>query len=138
EDLNNGHAKLLLDELSHKSLTMVERRKMHIPLKAGKKIACVAIGDVKGNAFQEAMNRYGKYDFFGIQRDAPSIEFSQLLNYLKQEDYDVVVVSLHNTNRLKAKMYGLSEQGIQLVKDIDKFTDVILVSFGIPYNLQYF
>lgn len=138
EDLNNGHAQLLLDELTHKSLTMVERRKKHTPLKAGKKIACVAIGDVKGNAFQEAMNRYGKYDFFGIQRDAPSIEFSQLLNYLKQEDYDVVVVSLHNTNRLKAKMYGLSQQGIQLVKDIDKFTDVILVSFGIPYNLQYF
>jgi len=137
-DLNNGPALNILDEMSGRQLTLVERKKKTIPLRREKKIACVAIGSNSWNAFHLSMNNYGDYDFFGIQRDAKALEFSQLRDYHKQEDYDVVVISLHNTNRLKTKQYGLSTRGIDLVKEINRFSEVVLVSFGIPYNLQYF
>ncbi|MHB1278895.1 MAG: glycoside hydrolase family 3 N-terminal domain-containing protein [Bacteroidia bacterium] len=137
-DLNNGHALELIDEMSSRQLTLVARKKKQIPLHGNKKTACVAIGDKEWNAFQQSMNTYGKYDFFGIQRDAKNIAFEQLRDYLKQEKYEVVVISLHNTNRLKTKQYGLSTRGIELVKEISEFSEVVLVSFGIPYNLQYF
>ncbi len=138
QDLNNGHAKEILHEASARQLTLVEKEKKSIPLPQNKKIACVAIGDQSWNAFHRMMNNYGRYEFFGIDRDAGELAFRQLRDYLKQEDYDLVVVSLHNTNRLKSKMYGLSEKGVQLVKEVSRFSEVVLVSFGIPYNLQYF
>src|SRR5690606_26792272 len=109
EDLNSGTALQLLDEMSARQLTVVKHRKKELPLGfSDKKLACVAIGDNSWNAFHQMMNRYGSYDFYGIQRDAKPLEFSQLLAYLKQEDYDEVIISLHNTNRLVSRMYGLS------------------------------
>lgn len=138
KELNNGNALYILDEMSSRQMTVAKRDKKVLPIKGGKKMACVAIGDKEWNAFQRSMNRYGQYEFFGIQRDAPDIAFQQLRDYLKQEEFDLVVISLHNTNRLKTKKYGLSDRGILLVKEIDAFTEVALVSFGIPYNLQYF
>jgi len=137
-DLNNGAALDILDEMSGRQLTLVERKKKTIPLRRDKKTACVAIGSATWNPFHLSMNQYGSYDYLGIQRDAKELEFKQLRDYLKQEDYDVVVISLHNTNRLKSKQYGLSTRGIELVKEISRFSEVVLVSFGIPYNLQYF
>lgn len=137
-DLNNGHALDLIDEMSSRQLTLVAREKKQLPLHTDKKTACLAIGDKEWNAFQQSMNTYGQYDFYGIQRDAKNIAFEQLRDYLKQEEYEVVVISLHNTNRLKTKQYGLSTRGIELVKEISEFSHVVLVSFGIPYNLQYF
>ncbi|MBI1222607.1 MAG: serine hydrolase [Bacteroidetes bacterium] len=137
-DLNNGHALSILDEASARQLTLVRKKKRAIPLARNKKIACVAIGTESWNAFHQSMNAYGQYDYYGILRDAKPLAFEQLKAYLKQEDYDQIIVSLHNTNRLKTRNYGLSEAGIQLVNDLNEFSDVILVSFGIPYNLQYF
>lgn len=137
-DLNNGNALKILDEASGRQLTLVRKKKKSLPLQSKKKIACVAIGDYSWNAFHQSMNSYGDYDYFGILRNAKKLEFDQLKAYLKQENYDQIVVSLHNTNRLKSRQYGLSDAGIQLVKDLDAISDVVLVSFGIPYNLQYF
>ena len=138
DDLNNGPALNLLDEVSSRQLTLVEKKKKTLPLRKDRKIACVSIGSSGWNAFHQSMNNYGNYDYYGIQRDAKALEFNQLHDYLKQEDYDVVIISLHNTNRLKTKQYGLSPRGIELVKEINRFSEVVLVSFGIPYNLQYF
>ncbi|MDX5320300.1 MAG: serine hydrolase, partial [Bacteroidota bacterium] len=137
-DLNNGEALKILHEASARQLTLVKRRKKSIPLTQGKKIACLSIGIPEWNAFHQSMNAYGAYDYFGILRDAKEIEFQQLKAYLEQESYDQIIISLHNTNRLKSRQYGLSTAGIKLVNELSKKTDVVLVSFGIPYNLQYF
>lgn len=139
-DLNhNREALLLREKASEQQLTLVKSSKRALPLQsAKKKIAVVSIGDQMWNPFHKAMNQYGRYDFFAINRDAPAIAFEALLEYLKEEDFDEFVVSLHNTNRLKSKMYGLTKSGVELIRALAKEKELFLVSFGIPYNLQYF
>ncbi len=138
-DLNNSPALLLREKLSEKVITIAKRHKKDLPLYGQEqKIACLAIGDNAWNAFHKQMNQYGRYDYFGIQREASATEFDLLLSYLKAEEYDRVVISIHNTNRLKSKMFGLSKSAVELIRSLQKSQEVILVSFGIPYNLQYF
>jgi beta-N-acetylhexosaminidase len=140
KDLNPPSALELLDEISQNQITVVKRNKKTLPLDTrDKKVACIAIGDNVWNTFHKSMSNYGRYDFFGIMRDASAVEFDMLSHYLEQEKYDVVVISLHNTNRLKSRMYGLTNSGVALVGAAGKYSgEVVLVSFGIPYNLQYF
>lgn len=139
QDLHSSLGLEVLDEITSRQTTVVKRDKSDLPLPKDKKIACLALGDNAWNSFHKAMNRYGKYDFYGIQRDASDREFDNLKKYLLAEKYDLIVVSIHNTNRLQSRMYGLSAKSILLTEELDRSkSDVVLVSFGIPYNLQYF
>ncbi|TNE80689.1 MAG: glycosyl hydrolase [Bacteroidetes bacterium] len=139
QDLHDAAGLHILDETSERQITVVRRHKHALPLPKDKKIACLAIGERPGNQFHQAMNRYGKYDYFSIDRNASDFTFAQLKKYLLQERYDLIVVSIHNTNRLVSRMYGLSAKSVLLVEELDRSkSEVVLVSFGIPYNLRYF
>lgn len=140
DQLISSDALLLRDELTAKQITVVRNYRSELPIKTadGKKRACLAIGDKQMNPFQETMHNYGRFDYYAIDRDASLISFDLLQHILVQENYDEIIISLHNTNRLKSKMYGLTTNGIALVNQLAAQTKVVLVSFGIPYNLQYF
>ncbi len=139
QDLHDPLGLRVLEEASERQITVVRRHKHALPLPKDQKIACLAIGERPGNQFHHSMNRYGKYDFFSIDRDASDFAFEQLKKYLLQERYDLIVVSIHNTNRLVSRMYGLSAKSVLLVEELDRSkSEVVLVSFGIPYNLRYF
>ncbi len=138
--LHSPNAYLIREALSKQPFTALKFDAETYPLQPEKhpKIACVAIGTHSWNTFQRAMNRYGVYDFYGILRDDPEIRYKLLEEYLKQEDYDQVIFSIHNTNRLESRNYGISEHALGLMNAINANQDITIVSFGIPYNMSLY
>jgi len=136
--LHSNKAYQLQEEMSKGPLTILKKNKKSIPLNSDKKIACVAIGNHAWNSFQQAMNRYGQYEYFGILRNASNIEYKHLQAYLEQEDYDLVLFSIHNTNRIESRNYGISDQALNLMNELNKQGETAIVSFGIPYNMNLY
>src|SRR5690606_9631952 len=52
--------------------------------------------------------------------------------------YDKVLISVHAGSRLSGKNFGITQQCIQLIKQIQSEKKVIVCVFGNPYALQYF
>lgn len=126
--------------LVEESITIVKNDDLIIPLSEGrdKKIACIATGFDESSPFQQSLSNYIKMDLFQISKNRPLSEFDSLYNKIIKNDYDLIIVSLHNTNRLFNKSYGLTEPQINFINQLSAKKKLALVSFGVPYNLNFF
>ncbi len=136
-DLNNARDTKLQAVLAEHIITGIRWDKKE-KSKAKQKCALIALGDKSHNSFQQMMLRYGNYDCFGISPNTKPIFYANLIAYLKQEDYDKIIFSVHNTNRYAKRNYGLNSQDLELMRLVSEYTATDVVSFGIPYNLSFF
>ena len=103
-----------------------------------KKIASIAIGFDTKTDFQRMLGNYARMDYYQYGMGVDSGSFALILDYIKQKNYDVIIVSIHNTNRSPDKFYGINPNAIGFINQLNEEEKVVLVSFGIPYNLLYF
>lgn len=153
-DLNiqTNHIRTLL---SNNALTLVRKQNETVfPLNKGKKIAYVCMGAPAENTIAAKMRTEFNADIylFGSKKSvgkelqddknpATIIEKSdssgalQLINTIRQKNYDVVVVGLHNFSRRPANNFGISNPSVYLLNEIQNNNTITLV-FGNPYALK--
>jgi hypothetical protein len=64
------------------------------------------------------------------------VDIPSLLKDLKK--YSRVIVCLHHLSNKAANNYGLTKDILQLVQNLNRQQEIILVVFGNPYSLKYF
>jgi beta-glucosidase-like glycosyl hydrolase/CubicO group peptidase (beta-lactamase class C family) len=152
----NAKTNAIRKVLSANALTLLHKENAGIfPVAKGKKVAYIAIGAPSENAISAKMKTYYNADIylFGSKAQAgrqlmddktnvipadksDSVGASQLIRTIRQKNYDVVVVGLHNYSRRPANNFGLSNASVYLLNGLQQPQTITLV-FGNPYAIKY-
>ncbi len=137
-DLNNDKALYLKQRLIEKSLTLLTNNNNLIPFKRldTLKIASIAIGSDSVNAFQKQLSLYDEISNFNIDKNAEKNQFDSIEDSLSH--FNLVIVSIHNTDQRPSKNFGITQQTIDFVNNLSAKTNVVLTVFANPYSLRYF
>ncbi|MCK5822482.1 MAG: serine hydrolase [Bacteroidales bacterium] len=137
-DLNNEKTLYIKQKLVEKSLTLLKNDNNLIPFKKldTLKMASVAVGSESENSFQKQLNLYNSISNFNINKNADKNQFDSLTDSLSQ--YNLVIVSIHNTDMRPSRKFGITQQTIDFVNNLSDKTNVVLTVFANPYSLSYF
>jgi beta-glucosidase-like glycosyl hydrolase/CubicO group peptidase (beta-lactamase class C family) len=137
-DLNDTKAKYMRQRLVENALTLVKNNDSIIPLKKldSIRIATISFGNDNLTEFQKRINYYAETDNYIYNSAINVYGKKELINKLK--DYDIVIASIHKTNRLAAKKFGISDNTVSFIDELASETKVILDIFANPYSLKYF
>lgn len=125
-------------KLIEQAITVVQNRKALIPLVdlLEPKTATLAIGVSAETTFQKRLSSYLDADHFNsphrfADRDAEAMKE-------KLKSYDRIIVSIHRMTNKAADRFGLTQETLNLIQELNKEKDIILVVFGSPYSLAWF
>ncbi len=137
-DLNDRHAILINKVLSEAAISIIRNEKNMVPVTGLKhrRIAALAIGDYPNNSFHKMLANYAPVSMYGIDKHHSVQRAKQMQIQLK--DYDLVIVSVHNTSFFPSRNYGVNGKTISLINMISKQQDVIFSLFANPYSLSFF
>lgn len=107
------------------------------PLSKGKKIAYVGIGLTKDNEFARQLRKDYDAHVYYFDYKQSSDRANKLLQYLKDE-YETVVIGIHNYSRRPANNFGISLPAKQLVRQLQIQHKAITFVFGNPYAVKDF
>lgn len=133
-DLRTAEGEALRRSLYADAITVL-RNDSILPIKnvGALKIASLVIGAKKGNAFQQALARYGKVDQFSAEKVMKPEESRALLEQLKK--YDVVIASVHGTTFRANKEFGVPQLSLDFLRRLGDQQKLIYAHFANPYRL---
>jgi len=136
-DLNTKRSELLRRDLYAGAITVL-RDNGTLPIKQldpehGGRIASLVIGDSIGNAFQRGLQRYAQVKTFRCDKALKRDSLMALLH--KLEDFDQVIVSVHNTTWRVTKDFGIPETALDIVREVAVKRPTVLALFANPYRL---
>jgi beta-glucosidase-like glycosyl hydrolase/CubicO group peptidase (beta-lactamase class C family) len=137
-DLNRPDFQYHKRQLIEKAITMVRNENELIPFKRldTLKIASISIGYNTPAAFSKSLSRYAPVDIFAIDRSVSVDSFNMMLDKLKS--YNMVIVSIVNTDIRPAKAFGITPASIDFVNKLSNRQNVVLVDFASPYSAKFF
>ena len=122
----------LKKEIFNKSTTLVFANGIDFPLtNLNKRIAIVSFRTDKETVFQETAKRYIYADTYLIAENATEKNIKNVLDSLN--DYELVIVTVHNMAYWSKKNYGFDDTIMRAVEKICTKTKSILCLFGSPY-----
>lgn len=138
KDLFTPQDELINRKLNEESLTLIRNENNILPLKRldTLKIAVVAIGDSVQSVFQNFLSLYAPMSMFNVSKDFNNSEYLKLKDTLK--NYNLVIVSLKQTNRYAFRTFNFPDRGLDLVKYLADSNNLILNLFASPYCLSKF
>lgn len=127
EDMNSSIDKLLFEEITEKSITLIKNENDILPLKdVSSKIAFLEMGDSNSDEFFKMLNHYTKID---------KVEYdSEVLRSLKP--YSTVIIGFHKSNSSPFDSYKFTESEKEILELISSNKNVILNVFAKPYALM--
>ena len=129
EDMNSDVDKLLYEEITEKSITLIKNVNHILPLKdISSKIAFLEMGDSNSDEFFKMLNHYTKVDKVDYDSKA------ELLKTLKP--YKTVIVGFHKSNKSPFDPYKFSKSEKETLELLSKNKNVILNVFAKPYALM--
>jgi len=129
EDMNSNIDKLLFEEITEKSITLIKNDNDILPLKdVSSKIAFLEMGDSNSDEFFKMLNHYTKVD--KVEYDSKA----ELLRTLKP--YKTVIVGFHKSNKSPFDPYKFRKTEIETIELLSKTTTVILNVFAKAYALM--
>ena len=129
-DLNRLEDTILYEELFENAITIVKNKQEILPLRQleEKTIAYVKMGSDDGSVFLEELQKYTKVHL---------VEATLLDELMaKLQDYNTVIVGLHNSNQNPWKAYQFTETELTWLYEIARTHTVILDAFVKPYALS--
>ncbi len=138
EDLNSPVFHVLRRNLIANTVTVVKNNNQILPLfrLENYSIASVSIGNGRPDPFAVTLRKYSGVDTFFISKDAGKNEFDLLKSRLSS--YNILIVSLQETSQWPARKYGLSQNSLDFLANLDFAGYSILTIFGNPYSLSLF
>lgn len=135
-DLNTNAAKTLNKNLIRAAITVAKDAKNQLPISHldTQKIAYVRFSDAKNDEFYNVAKNYTNIAKFTVTATNAA---GQLPNLLKKlQNYTTVIVNLEATTAYASRKYGINAAHIDMVTQIAKAANVILVVHGNPYILN--
>ena len=135
DDLNTMQGKLLRRQLYAGAITALNDHHNILPLRDldQHRIASVVIGDTLGNPFQLGLQRYAEVKTFRCDKTITRDSLTALLR--KLEDFDRVIVSVHNTSWRVNKDFGIPGTALDIVREIAAAKPTVFALFANPYRL---
>ena len=136
--LNHSAALSLKHKLIENALTLVRNESNLVPIQSqdSSDLASLGIGLNRLSHFQVMLNEYEKIPRYISGHTITPGEKEKFLERLSQKE--LVVISLHNMHKLAQKNFGLDSTAINLINELNRKTQVLLVIFGSPYSLKFF
>jgi len=127
--MNSDVDKLLFEEITEKSITLIKNDNDILPLKdISSKIAFLDMGDSSSDEFFKMLNHYTKVD--KVEYDSKA----ELLRTLKP--YKTIIVGFHKSNKSPFDPYKFSKSEKETLELLSKNKNVILNIFAKPYALM--
>lgn len=135
--------------IANKSITLLRNENNLLPLSAAtmtfmnkatneeRKIAYVAVGVTTENAMTKKMRDELKADVFYFSYKSDGGRVLSLIELLKN-NYQQLVIGVHNYSRRPQGNYGLSVPSVQLISGLLQLPKSVLMMFGNPYALKNF
>jgi beta-N-acetylhexosaminidase len=139
DDINNENSKELKQLVYNKAVTVTRDEFGLIPIKglATVEMASIAVGGDEGNLFQSTLELYGNVKPY-LVHDKPS-KVSQWKPIVDEAvKSDLVIVSIHKIRHSEKLDYGITEETLNLLRDVQKRSRLIVCVFGNPYSLKFF
>lgn len=134
-DLNKDipHLKKLVAE---EAITLLaNKNNTFFPLTAKQDVAFVGIGITSNNAFANRITAdYNAKSFFIDVRKINAAEITKTLAALKS--FKHIIIGVHNTTRSAASNYGITNNTIKLIQEIDAQNNAIIFHFGNAYGAK--
>ncbi|MCH4822441.1 serine hydrolase [Gramella lutea] len=136
KELNKPEAKLLNRKLVEASLTLLKNENSLLPLRRldSLKIASVSIGASEITEFQKTLKLYTRVDDFQLDREANTTDIENLKE--KLEDYNLVIVGLHDFSIRSRNQIQLSEDVQKFISELSESKNSIFSIFKNPYVLD--
>ena len=127
---------LIDKELVKSSLTLLQNYEDLIPLKRldTLRIASLTIGESDNNVFQDMLINYADVDCMNINNNASLSEQALLLNKLAR--YNLVIVSIHQSNKNPWTSYKIDKNTDVLLQSIALQNKIVFANFSNPYSLN--
>ena len=134
----NPYAVGIKHRLIEEAITVVQNKRALIPMVNIRepKIATLAIGSSQPTVFQNRLDSYVSAKHFQVPSSMAEVDIPSLLKEVK--NYSRLIVSIHQLNNKPATQYGLTKEILQLVQNLNRQQDIIVIIFGSPYSLKYF
>jgi len=138
EKLNDPESYKIEWEIYKKAITLVKNDQDFLPLKGvdSLNIASIAFGGEQNNDFQKMISNFTWVKQFKAGKSPSTGELNDLKESL--EDYDVLIISIHNTSDYKSKNWGLGDELVSFIEDVSLEKRVVLDIFAIPYAISRF
>lgn len=138
-DLNSDRNKELTQLVYNNAVTVTRDEFGLIPIKglATVEMASIAVGGDPGNLFQSTLELYGNVTPY-LLPDKPSgnADWQNIADEAVKND--LVIVSIHQVRQSEKLDYGITEPTLNLLRDIQKRSRLIVCVFGNPYSLKFF
>lgn len=135
-ELNTNAAKVLKKNLIRAAITVAKDDKNQLPINHldTQKIAYVRFSDAQKDEFYSIAKNYTNITKFTI---TPANSAAQMPNLLKKlQSYSTVIVNLEATSPYASRKYGINATHSNMVAQIAKATNTVLVLHGNPYILN--
>ena len=96
----------------------------------------LSLGVNKKSIFQNRLESYATVTQFNSGLKLSAQRAAGLLRALSKKD--IVFISLHNYSKLSRNNFGIGEETIKLIRQLNERTKVVLTLFGSPYTLSNF
>ena len=138
KDLNDDKYQPLYRELVGHSLILVKNSQGTIPLDRleDTRLATVTISMEAAMAPLQTTDLYLEGKHFTLASDASQIARSELL--LKLKSFNTIVVNLLNTSSSSSRGYGIRDETLRFLEEMDPDSKLVLNVAGMPYSLARF
>ncbi|HRE74410.1 MAG TPA: glycoside hydrolase family 3 N-terminal domain-containing protein [Flavobacteriales bacterium] len=138
QDLHTPYGKLIQRKLYQESLTLLENKNEILPITdlEKKTIAIVTLGDTMNNPFMQSVSRYATVKKFALGLEPKGSEIGRLIENTR--DVNLFIIGLHPFTNAPKDNYGLTEEAIGLVNQLNQSREVVLAYFGNAYGLRHF
>lgn len=137
QQLETPEAYALKKELYTAAITLVRDRNTIIPLTAPTQTAIITKGNKPENPFVNTLQtQYKGIPTYHIPAQPNGMEINELQAQLR--DYNTIIIGVFDINKRDYTRFGLSDDGIDFIRQLSKTKRVILTVFGSPYSLALF
>jgi len=135
EKLNSDEANLINRRLVENAMTLLKNDSNIIPIKGLAKlnIASVSIGSSVETVFQQTLSNYALVTHYQIPKNPSQDQITVLIDSLAK--HNLVIIGIHGTNRSPRKKFGITDETIELIKNLNTAHPCIVSLFANPYSL---
>ena len=133
-------SRVLKKKLYEAAITLVKNDDDFLPLQhlSYRKTAYLQIGGSSLNGFDLNLRKYAPIETFYLRKNFSNGEASQILEKLREQGFNTIVIGLHDTNYSSKKQYGIREETISLYQQISEMNaETVSCIFGNPYALKF-
>ncbi len=139
EDLNKPEYVYHRNDVAIKSVIVLKNENNLIPFqfKKNKKTLLLNVGYNQPTTFEKRANLYLSCKIVNIDKNESKSYFDSIYQWIDEQDFDIIIASLHSTSRFITKKYGFTTQAVSFVNQLPK-KKTIYIHFGNLYAIDSF